>query len=486
MGTLVWKVQHMKRNIKNNTTHHVYDAAGVYCGVSIENNIPVFNFKKGAAEDIMTLETDCSGAFNEDGLRYFYAYEYTSRASSAEKRAFRNYIKDPTDPNVVFSEDIEEFVEYGILKLDEYIPLRSIDVLVSIQSTHTPTITDEMRVQLTSEIGVGAIHFALIKQMYENMGFDAEKAADALRRSGKYKDEAAVWKDINDTISKFHDLKRSGELFQIKKFLPTAIRDGSTNHFKFASETEKSVYMDLQNANVLLYDDLITSDSIVKEVMWYLRSIHEKNTLTVFVLVKQHKDIVEQHNDTFDDTHDYTYHLPEDMIEITPPQWYRSSVRNHIYWLGYTFKDTVSESQRTGFIRYIKGIGEHVISDYELTQFIEFPLGELDRSVGMYDLDCFVYPASGRSKLVSKMVSVIGDYTSHEIKRISFDAVKKAHAERRSEGASEISAKRKGRNILVVDEIGTSGATLDEIIQVLDETDQDSNIFVYTLFKADK
>ena len=278
----------MKRYIKNNTTHHMYDATGVYCGVSIENNIPVFNFKKDSAEDIITLETDCSGEFNENGLRYFYAYEYTSRASSAEKRAFRNYLKGSTDPDVVFSEDVEEFVEYGVLKLDEYIPLKSIDVLVSIQSTHTPTITDEMRVQLTSEVGVGAISFELIKQLYENVEFDAEKAADALWKSGNYKDEAAVWKDINYTINKFNDLKKSGELFQIKRFVPTAIRVGFTNYIKFASEVEKSVYMDLQNANVLIYDDFITSGSTVKEVMRYLKSINENNTLTVFILVKQH------------------------------------------------------------------------------------------------------------------------------------------------------------------------------------------------------
>ena len=97
-----------------------------------------------------------------------------------------------------------------------------------------------------------------------------------------------MWKDINYTISKFNDLKKSGELFQITRFLPTAIRVGSTNYIKFASEVEKSVYMDLQNANVLIYDDFITSGSTVKEVMRYLKSINENNTLTVFILVKQH------------------------------------------------------------------------------------------------------------------------------------------------------------------------------------------------------
>lgn len=71
------------------------------------------------------------------------------------------------------------------------------------------------------------------------------------------------------------------------------------------------------------------------------------------------------------------------------------------------FKDSVPSKQRTDFIHYIKGIGNHVISDHELTQFIELPLGELNKRINMYSLDCFVYPTSGRSKLVSKMVSVL-------------------------------------------------------------------------------
>ena len=278
----------MKRYIKNNVTRHLYDATGVYCGVSIENNIPVFNFKKDSASDIITLETDCSGEFNGDGLRYFYAYEYTSTATYKEKQKFRNYLKGSTDPDVVFSEDIEEFVENAVIKLDEYIPLETIDVLVSIAPTHKPTITDVMRNQLVSEARMGADRFELIKQMYNNVEFDAEKAADALRKSGEFTNEYKIQSEIDFTIDKFNKLKKTFELFQIKRFLPVAIRVGFSNYIKFASEGERDLYMRLQNANVLIYDDFITSGSTVKEILRYLKSINDNNTLTVFILVKQH------------------------------------------------------------------------------------------------------------------------------------------------------------------------------------------------------
>lgn len=179
---------------------------------------------------------------------------------------------------------------------------------------------------------------------------------------------------------------------------------------------------------------------------------------------------------------DYLYNLPDDMIEISPPQLFHSSIRNHIYWFGYMFKDSVSSKQRTDFINYIKGIGDHTISDYELTQFIELPLGELDKKISMYDLDCFVYPVSRRNKLVSKMISVIGNYTSHETKRTSFELVKKINIEDQSEESLKIFSKLKGKNILVVDEIGGS-STLDEILHILDEAKQNCNVFVYTLIE---
>lgn len=169
---------------------------------------------------------------------------------------------------------------------------------------------------------------------------------------------------------------------------------------------------------------------------------------------------------------DYRYSIPTDIIEISKPQLYVSSINNHIYWFGYMFKDTVSSRQRTDFIHYIKGLSNKKVSDLELTQFIELPLGELDKRIGMYNIDCFVYPTSGRSELVSKMISVIGNYTSRDMKKVSFELVKDE-----LQRFSEI----KGKNILVVDDINTSGATLNEILRILSKVNKDCDIFLYTL-----
>lgn len=237
---------------------------------------------------------------------------------------------------------------------------------------------------------------------------------------------------------------------------------------------------------------------------------------------------------------DFSYNLPDDLIEIQPPQLYKTSMRNRIYWFGYMFNEKSSSKQRSDFIHYIKGLSDKKIPDHELTQFIELPLGELDKLIDMYKIDIFVYPTSGRSPLVQKMISVIGDYTSRDMTGCSFEIVKSApvdiefdwdmlerdagddmnkynqmkqYAEEvilpaireldyfslaqnvkpkyrkyiknflsiESAGAAEKLQRMKGHNILIVDDINTSGSTINEILRILDRVNSECNIFIYTL-----
>lgn len=239
-------------------------------------------------------------------------------------------------------------------------------------------------------------------------------------------------------------------------------------------------------------------------------------------------------------TFDYTIDLPDDIIDVVPPKLYKSSLKNHIYWFGYQFKPNTSSKDRSDFIHYIKGLGDTKISDHELTQFIELPLGELHKQINMYNVDCIVYPLSNRSKLVNKILSVVNSYTSHDKKAASYQLVKSAPTEisfdwemftiengddlnkynqmkqyvetellpkihsldyfslaqnvkpkyRKyikdylgfiSQEQLEAYSKLQAMNILVVDDINTSGATLDEILRILDSVNSNSNIFIYTL-----
>lgn len=236
---------------------------------------------------------------------------------------------------------------------------------------------------------------------------------------------------------------------------------------------------------------------------------------------------------------DYTYNLPDDIIEIVPPQLYSDITKNRIYFFGYRFSDTASSQHKTEFIHHIKQIGDNPISDRELEQFIEMPLASLNEMINLYSIDCFVYPVSQRSPLVNKIIESINSYTSHDTNRCSFEFVKSVPTDvsfdfesfkARYEGCQgyddmlnhinnklipdihsldyfsiardvkskyrpyikdflnfsseddvEKYSKLNGQNILIIDDINTTSSTINEILRILNKVNNNCNIFIYTL-----
>ena len=252
------------------------------------------------------------------------------------------------------------------------------------------------------------------------------------------------------------------------------------------------------------------------------------------LLIKKAGIVFENNNFKFNFEND----SDNDIIKLAAYKLNCTNFKNNVYWFGYKFEDNVSSSQRTSFINYIKGISGN-IPEKDLRRFIELPLFSLKGQFNTYNIDCFVYPCSQRSQLVNKMVEIIGECTQHDISRSSFELVKKAPTEikfdwslfdslyENNEGYEQMKKhieneilpkikqldyfslaknvkikyrpfitnyigfpdikslekfkKLKGNNILIVDDINTSGSTLNEILRILNKVNQNCNIFIYTL-----
>lgn len=237
-------------------------------------------------------------------------------------------------------------------------------------------------------------------------------------------------------------------------------------------------------------------------------------------------------------TFDYTYDYPNDILDIVPPKLYKSAKTNYVYWFGYKFKDHVSSKIRSDFIHYIKGLRDPCISASELAQFIGVPLKELNKQISTFDIDCIVYPVSGRSTLVDSILDETLRCVSRMSSKCSFGLVKSAPIDIEFDWdsfelknatnvnysqmvdyvqtivlpkirsldyfslARDVKPKYRkyitnfldfdettlnkfqslhGENILVIDDINTSGSTIDEIIRILRAIDKKSNIYVFTL-----
>jgi len=255
----------------------------IYGGIAIQDTGPEFNFNiDNISSDVIYLQKDVSGTFNEDGVEYVYAYEYNPNSSQADRKLVRTFLKNVTEDD----EDIYEFVENGVFMLDKYHRLEEFGAIVTTYSTNRPSLTEVMHDYFAQYCTHNFISFKLLKKAYKDVQFDQAKAKDALIAEGRTEIEAN--REVKRAAKKFEKLKETDELFEMKKFLPRAIRSSFSNFLKFRSEEEKEIYLSLQGVNVLIYDDFLTSGATVKEIIRYLKSFNENNTLTVFVLVKQH------------------------------------------------------------------------------------------------------------------------------------------------------------------------------------------------------
>lgn len=253
----------------------------LYEGVQVDNEGNIkFNFKKDDDKDIIHLDTDVSGQFMDNDIRYVYGYKYTNKATNQQKKIFRDFIKSGKKTS-----DIEEFVETAIMKLDVVQSINTFGALVSIKSTSYPSVVSIIANYLHSYMNPPFLTFELVKQMYKEVQFNTQIALEALLNKGW--NEVDAEDEINFIETKFNTLKQEGQLFQIKRFVPIEIRQGFTNFLRFKNDRQKQTYEKLQGIDVLIYDDFLTSGSTIKEIIRYLKSINPNNTLTVFVLVNQ-------------------------------------------------------------------------------------------------------------------------------------------------------------------------------------------------------
>ncbi len=171
-----------------------------------------------------------------------------------------------------------------------------------------------------------------------------------------------------------------------------------------------------------------------------------------------------------------------DIINIIEPHIYKqdSKKNNHYYYFGYRFKDfdDISKSDKKNFINYLKRIGNSSkIADYELEEFIRRPIYELSKEVKISQFDCFISPGSGRSDLVTFIVRAINKIlqNSDTTHRYLFEAIKQVPTDMlKFEGL-------KCKSILILDDINTSGATINEILEIINELNSNCDVYIYTL-----
>lgn len=138
--------------------------------------------------------------------------------------------------------------------------------------------------------------------------------------------------------------------------------------------------------------------------------------------LKKINEGVRQFGDSF--IIDYTADKHKDIVKLIFPQLYKIEILGNIYWFGYKFVDDVPSNIRAKFTRWIKGLEEDKPTESELRQFIERPIATLNKEIPLSSFTGIIYPRSGRSHLVSKIVDIVGGFLQHDLPSMSYELIK--------------------------------------------------------------
>lgn len=169
---------------------------------------------------------------------------------------------------------------------------------------------------------------------------------------------------------------------------------------------------------------------------------------------------------------DFEHDGAEDIVSLTG-SGYQVEAFGQCFYYGYEFGDQVEGAVRTAFIKHVK-FTQDLQNNPDLTQFIKKAVDDLNRRINLYNYDLVVMPESS-SKVNQYMLRYIYRFAQpslHEMESFLRFASKEDE---------ELCASIRKQNILVIDDVTTSGSTLNEILRTLRILNEDNEITIFSL-----
>ena len=167
---------------------------------------------------------------------------------------------------------------------------------------------------------------------------------------------------------------------------------------------------------------------------------------------------------------DFEHDGAADIVSLTG-NGYQVEAFGQCFYYGYEFSDQVDGSVRSAFIKYVKftpSLQEHP----DLTNFIQKAVNNLNRKINLYDYDLVVMPQSS---------SHVNQYMLRYIYRFEQPKLRHYHDILATPIDEELCATIRQQNVLVIDDVTTSGSTLGEVLRTLRILNEDNRITIFSL-----
>lgn len=169
---------------------------------------------------------------------------------------------------------------------------------------------------------------------------------------------------------------------------------------------------------------------------------------------------------------DFEHDGSNDIITLTG-HGYQVEAFGKCFYYGYEFADIVEGRLRSDFIKYVKFSGP--LQDHpDLTRFMQKAVNELSQKVNLYNYDLVVMPESSSqvNNYLLRYIYRFAQPNMHGIDKI-LSLLQKPD--------DPLCAAIKKQNILIVDDITTSGSTLNEVLRALRILNEDNDITIFSL-----
>jgi predicted amidophosphoribosyltransferase len=134
------------------------------------------------------------------------------------------------------------------------------------------------------------VNIELIKTLPSKIEFDYKRfnveVLDSKLPNGRHRytlqQKETVLKNIQTMLDAIHKLDYFSIARDVKK---TKYRQYIRKYYTFKDENDKKLFETIQNTNILIVDDIVTSGTTISHLLTCLRSINDTNNIVIFSLI---------------------------------------------------------------------------------------------------------------------------------------------------------------------------------------------------------
>ena len=167
---------------------------------------------------------------------------------------------------------------------------------------------------------------------------------------------------------------------------------------------------------------------------------------------------------------DFEHDGAEDIVNLTGDGYQVREFGKCVYY-GYEFSDQVDGNVRSAFINYVK-FAKNLQDNPDLTDFIKNAIDNLSKKIDLYDYNLVVMPESS---------SKVNQYMLRYIYRFAQPKFCKVQDVLNPNMDEKLCASIRQQNVLIIDDVTTSGSTLNEILRTLRILNEDNEITIFSL-----